>query len=93
MEKPDRSHQIFSALSHPIRRRVIYRLLSGPAYITQLHEQSCSFSNFARHMKKLEDAGLTVREINGREHRFRISETLQADVMDCVNDLLVGGRL
>lgn len=64
---------VWSALSHPVRRRIVDRLRAGPALtgdLTQLAGSDAG-SRFAaqRHLTVLRDAGLVITERAGRERR------------------------
>lgn len=59
--------QIFSALADPTRRAVIERLSQGAAPVSELHApHNMALPTFLRHLKVLEDCGLTKSEKKGR---------------------------
>lgn len=60
-------NQIFSALSDPTRRAVIERLNQGKAPVSELHAPyDMALPTFLKHLKVLEDCGLTQSEKKGR---------------------------
>lgn len=59
--------QIFSALADPTRRAVVERLSQGAAPVSELHApHDMALPTFMRHLKVLEDSGLTQSEKTGR---------------------------
>jgi DNA-binding transcriptional ArsR family regulator len=59
----------YAALADPTRRGLIVALRAGEARITDLARQlPLTFAGVSRHVGVLEDAGLIIREIRGREH-------------------------
>ncbi len=64
----------FVAFSHPIRRRIVERLASGPASVGEASAGiRVSKPTISRHLRVLEDAGVVRREVEGREHRLSLS--------------------
>lgn len=56
-------------MAHPVRREVIDQLRRSPARVTDLAAGfDISLAAVSRHVKVLEDAGLVVRTIEGRDH-------------------------
>ena len=65
--------QTFAALSDPIRRAVLSRLMSGEATVGELARGiRISAPSFSRHLKVLESAGLIAREPDAQWRRCRI---------------------
>jgi DNA-binding transcriptional ArsR family regulator len=65
--------QVFSALAHEARRRVLVVLLGRQGQMTagQIVERfSCSWPTMTKHMKILEKAGLIYVEKVGRERHY-----------------------
>jgi DNA-binding transcriptional ArsR family regulator len=59
----------FSAIADPTRRRIVERLMRGPARVTDLAAPfSMSLNGVSKHLKVLEGAGLLKRTCRGREH-------------------------
>lgn len=60
---------IFSALAHPVRRRLIERLAEADATVNELAEPfAMSLPAISKHLRVLEAAGLITR---GRRAQFR----------------------
>lgn len=63
----------FRALAHPIRRGMVERLAFGPATVGEATRAfGVSKPTVTRHLRILEEAGLVVREVEGRTHRLRL---------------------
>lgn len=61
---------VFSALGDPTRRRILGRLASGPASISELAEPfAMTLPAVSKHLRVLERAGLLRRERDGWYHR------------------------
>jgi DNA-binding transcriptional ArsR family regulator len=71
--KDDRLDAVFSALGDPTRRRILARLASGPASITELAEPfAITLPAVSKHLRVLERAGLIRREREGWYHRCHL---------------------
>lgn len=67
------TNDTFRALAHPIRRRVVERLTLGPATVGEASRGfGVSKPTMTQHLHVLEDAGLIVRDVEGRTHRLRL---------------------
>ena len=67
------TNNTFRALAHPIRRRVVERLALGSATVGEATRGfGVSKPTLTRHLHVLEEAGLVVREVEGRTHRLRL---------------------
>jgi DNA-binding transcriptional ArsR family regulator len=67
------ANNTFQALAHPIRRQVVERLALGSATVGEATRGfGVSKPTLTRHLHVLEDAGLVVREVEGRTHRLRL---------------------
>jgi DNA-binding transcriptional ArsR family regulator len=65
--------QALYAIADPTRRRIVERLLHGPARVTDLAAPfSMSLNGVSKHLKVLESAGLVTRHCSGREHLLRL---------------------
>jgi DNA-binding transcriptional ArsR family regulator len=63
----------FLALSHPVRRAIVERLLAGPASVGRASGGlGVSKPAVTKHLKVLEDAGLVGRTVKGRTHVLRL---------------------
>jgi DNA-binding transcriptional ArsR family regulator len=63
----------FLALSHPVRRAIVERLVAGPATVGQASlGVGVSKPAVTKHLKVLEDAGVINRTVTGRMHVLRL---------------------
>jgi DNA-binding transcriptional ArsR family regulator len=73
---------VFSALAHPARRHMVERLATGAASVGELGEPlKVSAPAVSRHVRVLEDAGLVVRERDGRLHRMDMAGGALAEAL------------
>jgi DNA-binding transcriptional ArsR family regulator len=64
---------VFGALADPTRRAILATLAEGDANVGALAEQfPISLNGVSKHVRVLEQAGLIVRDIQGREHNLRL---------------------
>jgi DNA-binding transcriptional ArsR family regulator len=63
----------FLALSHPVRRAIVERLVAGPATVGQASGGlGVSKPAVTKHLKVLEDAGVVSRTVAGRTHVLQL---------------------
>jgi DNA-binding transcriptional ArsR family regulator len=68
-----RLDEVFRALAHPVRRKILSRIGSGERTISELAEPfDMTFEAVSQHVRVLERARLLRRTRQGREHRCRI---------------------
>jgi DNA-binding transcriptional ArsR family regulator len=73
----------FKAISHPIRRGIVERLASGPATVGEATNGfGVSKPAISKHLKVLEEAGVVVRSIDGRNHRLALEPTALGEATD-----------
>lgn len=76
----------FKVLAHPIRRRIVERLTSGPATVGEATAGfGISKPAISRHLKVLEEAGVVVRTIEGRTHRLGLDPAPLAEAVDWID--------
>jgi len=74
MTAADVLDRVFSALSDSTRRDIVRRLLGGPATVSELAQShDMSLPGFMKHLRVLEDAGLVLREKEGRVVRCELA--------------------
>lgn len=85
----DRVDVVFKALADPTRRRVIERLVSGPASTSDLAEPfTMALPSFLQHLSVLERAGLVTSTKQGRVRTYQLS----ASGLDTAEGWLAGQR-
>jgi DNA-binding transcriptional ArsR family regulator len=63
----------FDALSHPVRRAIVERLVTGPATVGEASSGlGISKPAVTKHLKVLESAGVVRRTVRGRTHVLRL---------------------
>ena len=73
----------FLALSHPVRRAIVERLVAGPATVGQASlGVGVSKPAVTKHLKVLEDAGVVIRTVAGRTHMLRLEPRSLREVSD-----------
>ena len=69
----DTLNAVFSALADPTRRAILEALSEGHAQVSELAEPfDISLPAISKHLRVLEEAGLIVRERDGRFHRMHL---------------------
>jgi DNA-binding transcriptional ArsR family regulator len=76
----------FTALAHPLRRRIIERLSEGPATVgVAAAGADVSPSAITKHIRILEDAGLVARTVEGRTHRLVLKRQRLEHAAGCID--------
>ncbi len=77
-----RLDRTFAALADPTRRRILNRLASGEASVTELAEPfEMSLPAISKHLSVLERAGLITREREGRVRRCSLEREPLAEAL------------
>jgi DNA-binding transcriptional ArsR family regulator len=72
---------VFSALADPTRRRIVERLARGPMTAGEIAAGfAVSQPAISRHLRVLEESGLLMRRIVGREHHCAVSADAMHDL-------------
>jgi DNA-binding transcriptional ArsR family regulator len=72
---------VFGALAHPIRRRIVEALASGEKAVTELAAPlPVSRPAVSQHLAVMRGAGLVSDVRSGREHRYRLHREPLDDV-------------
>ncbi len=54
---------IMKSLAHPIRLKILCRLVDGPQTVGQIHEPlSTSYANVSQHLQRLQNQGLVLSD-------------------------------
>ena len=70
---PDREPDVFGAISHPARRRMLDLLLKADRSVNTIAGQfPMSRPAVSQHFRSLLDAGLVTEQRHGRERRYRL---------------------
>ena len=72
----DELDEVLHALADPTRRKVVERLVSGPASTSELAEPfAMALPSFTQHLGVLERAGLVTSTKQGRVRTYRIARS------------------
>ena len=70
---PNREPDVFAAISHPARRRMLDLLIETARSVNALAEHfQMSRPAVSQHLRVLLDAGLVTEQRHGRERRYRL---------------------
>lgn len=73
----------FAALAHPLRRGIVERLAHGPATVGSATAGfDVAKPTISRHVKVLEEAGVVVRTVRGREHELSLDLDTLGEAVD-----------
>ncbi len=74
MNKQAELDRSFLALSHPVRRAIVERLVTGPSPVGDASSGlGVSKPAVTKHLKVLENAGVIHRTVSGRTHVLRLA--------------------
>ena len=77
--------EVFGAISHPARRRMLDLLADGERPVNAIAEQfAISRPAVSQHLRVLLDAGLVTEERHGRERRYRLAPEQLEPVRDWI---------
>ena len=77
---------VFSALAHPTRRKMLELLASKDWCVTELAGRfPGSLNVVSKHVKNLERAGLVSRRCQGRVHHLKMNPVPLADASEFIN--------
>jgi ArsR family transcriptional regulator, cadmium/lead-responsive transcriptional repressor len=84
--------RVGTALADPTRRRVLVRLLDGPAYPAELAEELGSTrANLSNHLACLRECGLVLTTAEGRRVRYDLADARLADALRLLASLDLPG--
>ena len=71
---PDREPDVFGAISHPARRRILDLLVEADRSVNTIAGHfKMSRPAVSQHLRVLLDAGLVTEQRHGRERRYRLA--------------------
>jgi DNA-binding transcriptional ArsR family regulator len=81
----DRATDVFGAISHPARRRMLDLLLEADRSVNTIAGQfPMSRPAVSQHLRVLLDAGLVTEQRHGRERRYRLVPAKLGQVRDWI---------
>jgi len=73
----------FLALSHPVRRAIVERLVTGPSRVGDASRGlGVSKPAVTKHLRVLENAGVIRRTVSGRTHVLRLEPRALSEASD-----------
>jgi DNA-binding transcriptional ArsR family regulator len=79
----EREPEVFGAISHPARRRMLDMLADGDRPVNAIAENfAMSRPAVSQHLRILLDAGLVTEQRHGRERRYRLAPERLEPVRD-----------
>jgi DNA-binding transcriptional ArsR family regulator len=81
--------QVFKALSHPVRRRIVEMLRAGPMASGEIAQAfDMSWPTITGHLAALREAGLVEAEREGASVRYRLNLSAVEEALAFLLDLL-----
>lgn len=86
MNRRTASSDVFQAIAHPVRRRVLDVLSKGEQPVNRLAEEfDISLPALSQQLKVLKDSGLVEEERQGRQRVYRLAPQALKEVEDWVS--------
>ncbi len=83
MNKQAELDRSFLALSHPVRRAIVERLVTGPSPVGDASRGlGVSKPAVTKHLRVLENAGVIRRTVSGRTHVLRLEPRALSEASD-----------
>jgi len=80
--------KIFKALGHPLRLKILKRLVHGELCVCRLVDHTeFTQANLSQHLKILSNSGLIVKRKEGNYSHYRISDDKTIDLLKNCEDL------
>jgi len=78
--------ELFKALAHPLRLRIVAALASGPLHVTALSERLEAPQPFvSQQLRRLKDAGLIEPHTKQGHTFYQIAEPHLFDMLECLS--------
>lgn len=73
---------IMKSLAHPIRLRILCRLIDGPQTVSQIHEHlATSYANVSQHLQRLQHQGLVSTDKQANFVHYAITQASIAELI------------
>jgi DNA-binding transcriptional ArsR family regulator len=85
--RPAQQNDVFHAIAHPARRRILVLLKNGERPAGALAEPfGVSFAAISQHLKILKEADLVSERRNGRQRIYHLQPKPLSEVVDWANE-------
>lgn len=90
MEFEDMEVRIYKALAHPIRLKIMKKLIRQSMCVCEMNEDvDFSQSNLSQHLKVLRDAGIVYCEKEGLRINYYIKDPRIIEILKSVENLMI----
>lgn len=90
MEFEDMEVRIYKALAHPIRLKIMKKLIWQSMCVCEMNEDvDFSQSNLSQHLKVLRDAGIVYCEKEGLRINYYIKDPRIIEILKSVENLMI----
>lgn len=80
---------IFKALAHPLRLKILKKLCKNELCVCELNEdESFSQSNISQHLRILKDAELVVQRKDGLNVYYRVKDERLIDLIKIADEMI-----
>ena len=81
--------EVFKALGHPTRVRIIEKLAKGDSCVCEfVNEADCDFSTISAHLAVLQKAGIVTSEKKGREVHYSLAMPCVTNFTKCIEGVV-----
>lgn len=86
-------NEVFKALSHPIRRKVLAMLRERPMASGEIAQAfDVAWPTMTTHLTALKDAGLVTAERDGTSIRYRVNASVMEEAVAALMELMGAGK-
>jgi ArsR family transcriptional regulator, arsenate/arsenite/antimonite-responsive transcriptional repressor len=86
-------NEVFKALSHPIRRKVLAMLRERPMASGEIAQAfDVAWPTMTTHLNALKDAGLVTAEREGTSIRYQVNASVMEEAIAAIMDLMGTGQ-
>lgn len=86
-------NEVFKALSHPIRRKVLAMLRERPMASGEIAQAfDVAWPTMTTHLNALKDAGLVTAEREGTSIRYQVNASVMEEAIAAIMDLMGTGE-
>lgn len=86
-------NEVFKALSHPIRRKVLAMLRERPMASGEIAQAfDVAWPTMTTHLSALKDAGLVTAEREGTSIRYQVNASVMEEAIAAIMELMGAGK-